>query len=188
MTPLGQAAQALTRALIDDPFYLAISGQAEPPQRYFAYALEEAQRTGRCVLAADPADGAAAWLLPRSGEVEAAESWAKAVTLNEILGARGHAAYNQIVASMSALAARHVSADTWYLSIVGIDPRAQGRGLGTQLVAPTLAEASAAGVPCYVETFSRRSARFYELLGFVALASERAPIIGEEYVLLRRDP
>ena len=56
--------------------------------------------------------------------------------------------------------------DAWYLSIIAIAPEAQGQGLGRLLLAPTLAEADAAGAVCYLETFSPRNLTFYERAGF----------------------
>ena len=79
MTPLLQAAEALVAALIDDAFYWAISedfgtdlaARKVALKSYFCYSLEEAKRTGRCVIAPDPTLGAAAWLLPRTSDVKA---------------------------------------------------------------------------------------------------------------------
>ena len=79
---------------------------------------------------------------------------------------RGMENYHRIVRYMTALAAQAIPHSAWYLSIVGILPSAQGRGLGATLLAGTLAEASHAHVPCYLETFTPRNLRFYERLGF----------------------
>ncbi len=62
MTPFVQASAALTESLFDDPFYWAITedfgddlaARKHALSLYFHYSLEEAERTGRCVLAPDP--------------------------------------------------------------------------------------------------------------------------------------
>jgi len=195
MTPLAQASSALAEALIDDPFYRAISdnfgtdltARKHALCRYFHYSLEEAQRIGRCILAPDPALGASAWLLPRSPEVDAAESSAKSAYLVSVLGLRGVENYHRIVRHMTPLAARVVPRGAWYLSIIGIAPSAQGRGLGATLLAATLAEASHACLPCYLETFTPRNLRFYERLGFCRVANHLEPTTNKEYVVMRRD-
>jgi GNAT superfamily N-acetyltransferase len=74
----------------------------------------------------------------------------------------------------------------WYLSIVGVSPLAQGQGLGQRLLAPTLAEADAAGAPCYLETFSSRNVAFYERLGFRTERTFLEPTTGSEYALMIR--
>jgi GNAT superfamily N-acetyltransferase len=93
-----------------------------------------------------------------------------------------------MVGYMSARARSVVASDAWYLSIVAIAPHAQGRGLGARLLAPTLAEADAARAVCYLETFSSRSRRFYERLGFVAQGEFPEPTTGAQYAILTRVP
>jgi ribosomal protein S18 acetylase RimI-like enzyme len=95
--------------------------------------------------------------------------------------------YYRIVRYMGPLADRVVPGDAWYLSIIGILPSAQGRGLGATLLAGTLAEASHANVTCYLETFTPRSLRFYERLGFRRVAGHLEPTTNEEYVVMRKD-
>lgn len=195
LTPLLQASSALTESLFDDPFYQAISedfassltARKQALTRYFHYSLQEAQRTGRCILAPDPTLGASAWLLPRSPEVGTAESSAKAAFLASELGPRGAEKYHRIVRYMAPLAAQVVPRGSWYLSIVGVLPSAQGQGLGAALLAGTLAKASHAGAPCYLETFTPRNLRFYERLGFRQVAIHLEPTTNQEYVVMRRD-
>jgi len=195
MPDLKAPLPALALSLAEDPFYRAISvehagsrdSQLVVLEKYFGYSLSEAQRTGRCMLAADASDGAAAWLLPRSPAVEAAESAAKVVAMAEILGPRGSAIYHSIVNFMAPVAERHVPADAWYLSIVGVHPGAQGRGLGQSLLRPTLDEASSSRKVCYLETFTQRNIAFYERLGFEVVADQFEPVTGSDYVVMRRD-
>lgn len=195
MKPLAQASSALAESLIDDPFYWAITddfgtevtARKHALSRYFHYSLAEAERTGRCVVAPDPTLGASAWLLPRSPEVDAAESAAKFEYLASVLGPRGMENYYRIVRYMAPLAAGVIPCGAWYLSIIGILPSAQGRGLGAALLLCTLAEASHAHVPCYLETFSPRNLRFYERLGFCRVANHVEPTTNKEYVVMLRD-
>jgi GNAT superfamily N-acetyltransferase len=163
MTPFAQASAALAESLFDDPFYWAITedfgndrvGRKRALNLYFNYSLEESNRTGRCVVAPDPSLGAAAWLLPRSADVDAAESSAKSEYLASALGPRGKENYYRIVRFMAPLAARVVPCDSWYLSIIGILPSAQGRGLGAALLGGTLAEASRSNATCYLVTYPK---------------------------------
>jgi GNAT superfamily N-acetyltransferase len=195
MTPFQQASAALAESLFDDPFYQAITdgfgddmaARKQALERYFQYSLEEAERTGRCVLASDPRLGAAAWLLPRTREVEAAESAAKSEFLAAALGAVGKENYYRIVRYMAPLAAQVVPSGAWYLSIIGVLPSVQGQGLGATLLEGTLAEVSQANATCYLETFTRRNLRFYERLGFRRVAGHLEPTTNKTYVVMRRD-
>ena len=78
--------------------------------------------------------------------------------------------------------------EAWYLSILGVDPTLQGRGIGARLLAPTLAEADAAGAVTWLETFTTRGASFYERVGFTLVAWHDEPTTGRPYAILRRDP
>jgi ribosomal protein S18 acetylase RimI-like enzyme len=195
MTPFSQASAALVASLIDDPFYWAITddfgtnlaARKYALSCYFEYSLGEAQRTGRCVVAPDPTLGAAAWLLPRNADVDAAESKLKSQCLASILGPRGNENYYRIVRYMAPLAARVVPRGSWYLSIIGVLPSAQGQGVGASLLAGTLAEASNTHVSCYLETFMPRNLRFYERLGFGRVAEHIEPTTGKPYVVMQRD-
>ena len=194
MQPDFPSAPALADALIVDPFYLAISVDFEhdmPARKavladYFAYSLGEAPPTGRSLTAGDARPGAAAWLLPRADAVDAAESAAKGEYLAGALGPRGHNNYRRIVDFMAARSPAVVPPEAWYLSILGISPAAQGRGLGARLLAPTLAEADAAGVPCFLETFTPRSVAFYERLGFRGAAEHLEPVTNSAYLIMCR--
>ena len=190
-----QASSVLAESLMDNPFYWSISddfgfevtARKQVLTRYFQYSLEEAERTGRCIVAPGATLGAAAWLLPRHPDIEAAESAAKSRYLGTVLGPRGMENYHRIVRFMSPLASRAVPPGAWYLSIVGVLPSARGRGLGASLLVGTLEEASRSEVPCYLETFTPRNMTFYERLGFHAVANHLEPTTNREYVVMRKD-
>ncbi len=186
---------ALVASLRHDPFYVAITehcGDNEDRRRemlfqYFDYSMSEGARLGRCVIAQDSA-AAAVWLLPVSPEQTVAAGRAKAEFLASALGPIGAANYHRIIEFMAPRAQSVVSGPAWYLSIIGVSPTAQGRGVGARLVQTTLAEADDAGAACFLETFSPRSLRFYERLGFKVVASHQEPVTGEEYFIMERAP
>jgi ribosomal protein S18 acetylase RimI-like enzyme len=74
----------------------------------------------------------------------------------------------------------------WYLSILAVAPKAQGRGMGRELLRPTLAEADAREAPTYVETSTPRNLRFYQREGFRVELSYREPVSGADYWVLVR--
>ena len=186
---------ALVDALIGDVFYQAILVEQEDDDarrttlaRYMVYAMGEAERSGRTVTLDDPAAGAALWLLPRTADVEAREHAAKHTFLRDLLGPRGYADYGRITGFMHARAASVIPRDAWYLSILGVRPAEQGRGIGQRLLAPTIAEADAAGATSWLETFTTAAARFYERVGYRLVAWHDEPTTGRPYGILRRDP
>ena len=60
----------------------------------------------------------------------------------------------------------HPTEPHFYLWIVGVDPDLQGRGLGAQLLTPTLAHCDATEMPAYLESSNPRNVPFYGRLGF----------------------
>jgi GNAT superfamily N-acetyltransferase len=58
--------------------------------------------------------------------------------------------------------ASHPAFAHWYLSLIGVDPAAQGRGLGSALMHHVLAEVDSVGVPAYLEATSPRNRTLYE--------------------------
>jgi GNAT superfamily N-acetyltransferase len=53
-----------------------------------------------------------------------------------------------------------------YVRDIGVHPDAQGRGLGSALMRPTLDRCDREGLPAYIEASSERSAALYARLGF----------------------
>jgi GNAT superfamily N-acetyltransferase len=60
----------------------------------------------------------------------------------------------------------HPTEEHWYLPVTGVDPAAQGRGMGTVVLRYGLSLADRDGVPAYLEASSPRSRALYARLGF----------------------
>ena len=60
----------------------------------------------------------------------------------------------------------HPTDDHWYLPLTGVDPVAQGRGLGTALLRHALKTCDSDGLPAYLEATSPRSRNLYARHGF----------------------
>ncbi len=54
----------------------------------------------------------------------------------------------------------------WYVSVLGVHPRQQGKGLGRVLLEPALARADREGLPVYLETSKESNLSFYRHFGF----------------------
>lgn len=63
----------------------------------------------------------------------------------------------------------------WYLSILGTDPDAQGRGLGAAVLAPVLERCDADGVAAYLESSKERNIAYYARHGFRVVRELRLP-------------
>jgi ribosomal protein S18 acetylase RimI-like enzyme len=61
---------------------------------------------------------------------------------------------------------RHPTDPHYYLAILGVDPSAQGQGLGSRVLQPMLDRCDAEGVPAYLESSRQSNVGFYERHGF----------------------
>ncbi|WP_321876809.1 GNAT family N-acetyltransferase [Paraburkholderia bannensis] len=185
-------ARSLAQALIEDPFYLAVTieAQADDAQRlqmlarYCELAIDEANAIGEVNYAGT--DGAAIWVMPQAGaDAIAHHGRVRGTALKALLGERGYANYNGICEAM----AQHVPAslgDAWYLSILGVQPAARGRRLAHDLLQLTLSRADQTGATCFLETFNPLSLPFYRRLGFEAELHCVEPVTGSDYWLMAR--
>ena len=75
----------------------------------------------------------------------------------------------------------------YYLSTLGVSPEAQGRGLGSALLAPMLERCDREGVGAYLESSKERNVAFYGRHGFRVTEEFRFPR-GPKLWLMWRDP
>lgn len=75
----------------------------------------------------------------------------------------------------------------WYLAVLGTDPAAQGRGLGSEVLEPVLARCDEDGVAAYLESSKQRNVDYYSRFGFRTTKTLRLPR-GPEMWPMWRDP
>lgn len=188
------SASALLDALADDPFYSALadaaSGDPEVSRdrmhRYLDYSLVEAARFGVVCFPADRRQGAAAWSRPVHDSLARQRSREKKEFIERNMGSDCLAVYEAITEHMRSKTAKWVPEDCWYLSIVGVSPESQGRGVGRRLLERILQRADAAGANAYLETFTPRNKTLYQRLGFVDTATIDEPVTGTSYSVMVR--
>jgi GNAT superfamily N-acetyltransferase len=187
-------AEALYDALVEDAFYITmeqqLGGQGEAREamlRYLDYSMVEARDYGTLYFPETHRHGVAVWSQPLAAEREAQKKWAKIEFLRRQIGTDSAARYERIADFMSSQSDAIVDTSAWYLSIVGILPAWQNRGLGQSLITPILEQADQAGVPTFLETFTPRNEPFYQRLGYRVAGSFFEPTIGANYSLMSRE-
>jgi ribosomal protein S18 acetylase RimI-like enzyme len=176
-----QITAALARAFDDDPVaaYALPSARRRPAQLQRFY--RERLRTllaDELVFCDGERSGAALWAAPDNWRTPLAEllrtrvfSWRTPLFL--VGGAR--------------VEHRHPPEPHYYLAILGVEPAAQGRGLGSQLLAPMLDRCDSEGVPAYLESSKESNVAFYERHGFRVTGEVPLPF-GPKLWLMWRDP
>lgn len=185
--------EALYHALKEDAFYIAMEQSAggdgkAAMLRYMDYSMREAAEFGMLYIPREHRYGVSVWSMPLTAEREAVRSEQKKSFIREHMGNDSLETYESIVKFMSAKTDETVVGEHWYLSILGVMPEYQGQGLGVGLVENVLAEADAANMPTYLETFTPRNMSFYRRLGYIETASFREPTAGAEYFIMSRPP
>jgi GNAT superfamily N-acetyltransferase len=165
-----QAARAragLTTAFASDPFTRWIF--ADPGQflSLFPHVLTHMGGLGRADgVGFVTSDGCAAslWLPPGAGpDLESLGPALSELVLPE-----------EAPEVMGEMAARHPEEPHWYLPFIGVDPGAQGRGLGSALLAQSLALVDADHLPAYLESTNPRNVPLYERFGFRVIGEIQA--------------
>ena len=82
---------------------------------------------------------------------------------------------------------RHPTEPHYYLAVLGVDPSAQGQGLGSAVIRPMLDRCDVEGVPAYLESSKAANVPFYERHGFRVTGEVELPF-GPPLWLMWRDP
>ena len=160
---------ALARAFHDDP----IAVYCLPSERRRARQLHRFYRgrlrtllADELVFRDDEGLGAALWAAP--------DRWH--VPLGELLrSANFNRRTPAVLAGFGRVDKVHPREPHFYLSVLGVVPEAQGRGVGSRLLAPMLERCDREGVPAYLESSKAENLPFYERHGFRVTGDLRFP-------------
>jgi ribosomal protein S18 acetylase RimI-like enzyme len=178
---LVEASDVLARAFQNDPAWVWLIPDDERRTRVLPWLF----RVGFDVTAADVyatagiVRGAARWLPPGRPPMRVGPTLKALVTTPFRLGSAvgPFLAYGRAVETMRA---ETMPEPHWYLAGIGVDPAAQGRGIGSALLAPGLEAAEAAGLPAVLLTNSEANLAFYGRHGFVVEREGRTPENGPQ--------
>ena len=170
---------ALARAFRDDPVHRWIlPGEfdcALASDLFFAMVMRDMLRH-ESVFTTAGCFGAAFWIPPYPQLASLRDRLAMAARWYVALGRRSR----EIGEQLTRIERAHPQEPHWYLAVLGTDPRHQGRGVGSALLAPILARCDADRVPAYLESSKRANVPFYERHGFRVvgeLAIRGGPVI-----------
>jgi GNAT superfamily N-acetyltransferase len=171
----------LGRAFDDDPVARwALPNDRRRPGRLRRFYTERLRTLVGEELVFCDADhrGAALWAPPDRWHTPASELLrTRIVTLRSPL----------VLAGGLRVESRHPAVPHYYLAVLGVDPAAQGTGLGTRLMRPMLDRCDTEGVPAYLESSKERNLRFYARHGFRVTEEVKVPL-GPPLWLMWREP
>ena len=129
---------------------------------------------GRVYVAAD-GTGQAVWVAPGRSVGLASGVRAGALGFPRRYGAGATWRLKRLSDTIDALRRESAPPNHWYLLLLGVEPKTQGRGLGGRLMAPMLAHADRQGLPCYLETSTPSNLPYYQARGFEVVGERRVP-------------
>jgi GNAT superfamily N-acetyltransferase len=186
-------AAVLTRAFHDDPGTVLVEpddGRRPVVFRpFFGTFIAASIADGAdIVVPADEINGVASWFGPDAhGPADASMV---AHGLLDVLAGFGDDAAARLGPMTAELEAQHERLMTephLRLEFYGVDPDAQGRGIGVALAEHGHRRADELGLPCYLETFTEKNVRFYERRGYRVIETFTVGD-GVPVYAMRRDP
>jgi GNAT superfamily N-acetyltransferase len=131
-------------------------------RRFFELELRHVVLTRGCAWTSSALSGAALSLPPGAWRLPTRVLFTQGPSFARAFGAR----LPRAAGLLSTIEQRHIREPHYYFAYVGVSPEAQGQGLGTALMRPTLDRCDEERLPAYLEASSERNAALYERLGF----------------------
>ena len=166
----SQVVKTLASAFVDDRIYRWLvpdDAQRRRSATIFYSRFVDACWPHGAVYAAGAGAGAALWIPPGKQLVTADQ--AGSFIRDLLASVEDDAAAARMTQLFQMLDVNHPTEACWYLAFMGVDPSAQGRGLGTRLLAAVLTQADRDRIPAYLEASCPENRRLYERHGFQTL-------------------
>jgi GNAT superfamily N-acetyltransferase len=128
--------------------------------------------------------GGALWAPPDKWQTPPVSLLRAMPRLSLALGLRIPAALRTIVA----MEKHHPRQAHWYLAVLGTEPAAQGKGIGSALMVPVLQRCDRDGVPAYLESSKESNIAFYARHGFEVTGAVDLPGGGPQVWPMWREP
>jgi GNAT superfamily N-acetyltransferase len=185
-------ARMLARAFRDDPLYEFVFPDAATREDLTAWDMENTVRYGVRfgeVLATPGLTGCSVWLPP--GETDFTQERMADVGMLDAaqhIGEEPERRLHLFIAASEAVHRRIVPCPHWYLVLLGVDPLAQGQGIGNALLAGMLSRADEGRHPVYLETLKPANLPYYEKRGFAVCFEEALGDGGPAVWYMVREP
>ncbi|HEX8743680.1 MAG TPA: GNAT family N-acetyltransferase [Thermoleophilaceae bacterium] len=162
---LDGVARSLARAFEDDPvmewFFPAERGRVGRIERVFRMRVRGLLAQDEVYTTADHA-GTAVWAQPGRWEMSPREGLGFVLRMLPLVRTR----LPLLARGWGAIDRLHPAEPHWYLAILGTEPGARGRGVGSALMQPVLEDCDRLGVGAYLESSKESNLGFYARHGF----------------------
>lgn len=181
-------AQALARAFYEDPVIQWLvpddSERMQRSERGFAFYLRKVYLPHDECYATEDGAGTALWLPPGKWHLGLLAQLRLAPGMIAALGPR----LPQVLRAINTIESNHPHEPHYYLAFVGVEPEAQGKGVGTALLRPILDRCDEDGTAAYLEATTPRNRACYLRQGFEVTEEFRYPKAGPPSWRMWREP
>ncbi len=167
-------AAVLAASFLDDPlwrFILPGAGRDQRLRQLFGLLVAHAYLPDDTVWCEAGRRSVAVWAPPDGWRAAGARLAPHLEVLTALYGER----VDLVLRFLRVVEDHHPEERHWYLPLLATEPAAQGRGLGSAVLAPVLERCDAEGVPAYLEASSVANLGFYLGHGF-NVAEELRPL------------
>ena len=158
---IATISESLARAFEDDPVmawvFPEVASRRSRLARFFAVAAATMLPRGE-IWTSGGGESAAIWAPPGRWRAPLLEG----VRMAPIVGARAPL----LLRGFRNVERNHPRWPHWYLSVLGTDPPAQGRGLGSAVMEPVLSRCDEQGLGAYLESSKESNVPYYRHHGF----------------------
>lgn len=138
------------------------AGRSKRLRRLMTYSFELCYRYGEIWLS-EHKDGCALILYPHLKTVSFQTIW---LDIQLLFGVIRFSGLKKVLRRERLIAAQHPASPFCYLWFIGVNPQAQGRGIGSELLIEILTDTKSSGIPVYLETSVPKNVEWYRKLGF----------------------
>jgi GNAT superfamily N-acetyltransferase len=169
VSDVGRIARLFTASFARDPVFdwLARTGKSRDGalERFFRWTIRERSLPHGETWMTEDGMAAAVWIPPYS-EASDPTFFQELQVLPTLFRLTGLGRLPRGIATASAMEHSHPKEPYFYLALIGVAPGVRRSGLGSFLLADTLARVDAVGVAAYLENSNPKNAPFYEHAGF----------------------
>jgi GNAT superfamily N-acetyltransferase len=181
-------ATALAKAFHEDPVFVWLfpndTERLRRSERGFALYLRKMFLPQGESYAADDCRGAALWLPPGKWHLSPLAQLRLLPGMVRAMGPR----LPHVLRALDTIESVHPRTPHHYLAFVGVEPKLQGKGIGTALLRPILDRCDRQRTAAYLEATTARNRAFYLRLGFEVTAEFRYPKGGPPSCQMWREP